>query len=379
VTFYVVEDNQTTVSNVTTAINQDEFDVKVATNLEQAFALISSVGDDDIFSLDSQVPNPGDGERIAEALRKAGKGCLIVWHSSIAPPDPERLGIYACQWPQRQWFEKVQMCAKTWKDKGDIYRYEDKAKYQDLCSKLLTPFVLLHLGLQTVAQDKNGKSNKLSPEEIESCRKGIALLKNKKFEIEKALCDLMGVPHPGKGDCPEPLTQLQKWVNNNNSVLAPLFKRAVRIEKFELLTEEGLNGVLAVIEEFSKIVNRAVDYGERVKKQNSDLRHFLDNAVPRLSGYPETLDEEGCRSVERDLKGLDSTLASVLAPASDEFWTDEIKEAAKSALSMIGKIRKALQQAQSGQDSFFRKNALLDALDQVARLTLPRMPRPKAK
>ncbi len=273
--------------------------------------------------------------------------------------------------------------AETWKA---ILKYisDPKAHSKPACmggltphSRFLTSFVLLHLGLTMEGKEKGSFIKGLIDDDKKCLKAGQDFLSNQ-GKMGEALCEIMGVPHPGKEDCPKPLTQLQEWVRDNHSVLNHLFEWAVGGEQSKSPTKEKLNGALDVIEALSEIVDHAVDYGEQVKK-NSVLRHFLNNAVSRLSGYPKTLDAERCRSLEQEMMKLDSLLASVMAPDSDEFWTDEIKDAAKGAHSIIGEARKALQQTQSRRYPFSQQSVLLGALDQVAGLTLSRVPMSEAK
>lgn len=64
----------------------NEFALEFASTKEEALCKIADITNNDIVSLDSQLPNPEDGEEILAELHLSGKKCLVLWHSEVAVP-----------------------------------------------------------------------------------------------------------------------------------------------------------------------------------------------------------------------------------------------------------------------------------------------------
>ena len=89
-TFLVCEDDQQTMNQFTSLFDissiSDRYVLKFAFNKDNAMKAIYWLQDDDVISLDSQLPDVGDGNAILEALRRRGCNCLALWHSSVSVP-----------------------------------------------------------------------------------------------------------------------------------------------------------------------------------------------------------------------------------------------------------------------------------------------------
>jgi len=122
---YLFEDDINTIDYmVEKAVNRsfNQSNIIIATSLEEALGLISIIKNDDIVSLDSQIPDAGDGVKIAEAIRETDIKCLIVWHSKAKIPDFERLAIYPYSLGDG-WINSVMSYKADWDIKRNIYKY----------------------------------------------------------------------------------------------------------------------------------------------------------------------------------------------------------------------------------------------------------------
>lgn len=245
------------------------------------------------------------------------------------------------------------------------FLYEDTV--DRIRQRLLTPFVLLHLGLQMEKEKKRSFVNEPTDEEKECLRGGEDLLSDQK-KMEQDLCELMGVPHQGKGDGPEPLKQLRQWVDDNNSELGQLFEQAVSGKKFKRLAEQKLNGTLSTIEELSEIVDRAVDYGERVKK-NSSMRHFLKNAVPRLTNYFAGLNKEMRSVLDLEMKDLESSFRTFLAPSAGYDLDAKTRKTSDAAYKAVTVFRDKLDKKGNDQNLVKEIKKLVNQLETIEKLT----------
>ena len=126
---YIFEDNATTANNMKDAAESKGYEVIKAETIHEAFGLIANIQDEDIVSLDSQMPELGDGIKIAEEIRRSGIKCLILWHSSVQAPDSERLGIYLWPMPSQKWIEPNSVCSSDWRIKRDEYSYFGKKSF----------------------------------------------------------------------------------------------------------------------------------------------------------------------------------------------------------------------------------------------------------
>lgn len=79
-----------------------EFHLEFACDREDALGKIATITDDDIVSLDSRLPNQGDGDEILAMIRRNGSKCLALWHSDVAVPKWAEKPDLHC-FPFRQW------------------------------------------------------------------------------------------------------------------------------------------------------------------------------------------------------------------------------------------------------------------------------------
>ncbi len=189
----------------------------IATTYEAAMREADTLGDDDIISLDSRLgQGPNDGRELAERIRVEGKKCLIVWHSSVERPDHKRLGIKHCAWGSIRWLEKVTRYLEEWKKERVNYQYHRKSEAYVLRSQILTPFVLLHLGLQMGDDFFPIDPDKFSADEVNCCKHGKELMENGKLLIEfQKLLDLPSAVEgigPLESQHPKIEGELKGWV-----------------------------------------------------------------------------------------------------------------------------------------------------------------------
>ncbi len=130
------------------ATKQTNYEVITAKRLKRSLSLIKEINDDDIVSLDAQIPNPDDGIKIAEAIRKSGCKCLIVWHSDLKISDTEqrRLGIKICSLPSKEWVSKIEVCNVEWEKQKNDYEYAERQSFSHLIalSLLCQGFLVAH-------------------------------------------------------------------------------------------------------------------------------------------------------------------------------------------------------------------------------------------
>lgn len=245
--------------------------------------------------------------------------------------------------------------------------------------KILTPFVLLYQGIETeqegawsfanALKDKKDivnesqsdqKSNKKNKEKVlESLKRGKEFLSNP-TEIEKRFYELMGISYPVEGEQPDPLVELKHWLKTTKSDLAPLFDQAIGGQTFYGIYNNPkvkLDRILAVINWLKEIIEFADDYGKWQKK-NSSMRHFLKNAITRLTNYTAPLNKELRQSLDREIKDIEEAFQTFRLPSESYEMDQETKNESKSGLEAVRKFRGKLVK---GEDDY----ALMEELKKL--------------
>lgn len=241
-----------------------------------------------------------------------------------------------------------------------------------LRSKILTPFILQHLALQVAEQNRQSALDALSPEEIRCCTGGIDILleNDGRCQIEVDLCEVMGGRYPRSGETiPEPLADLRGWLSTNKQCIVILLKGAVENKRFERLRGSQLDDVLTAIEELSEIVNRAVDYGERLKK-NSSMRHFLKNAIPRLTNYFAGLNTETRGSLDLEMKDIESSFRAFLAPSPGYSLDAKTHKTSEATHKAVIAFRAKLDKKGNDHNLLEELKRLVDQFEVMEKLTL---------
>lgn len=365
---YIFEDNQVTLENIVKVSREVGLETRPVTTLADGMHLIDEIREDDLVTLDSQFPNGGDGQTIANALRAGGSRCLIVWHSSISLPkeEQERLGIRSCKWPSLQWIANVRAFYDLWQQERSCFLHNGKVGSGVIQERLLMPFLILHLVLQLEEEDRAAFLQNLSEEERNCCREGAHLLEEQETLLNpetRNMFNAIGGKFPQTAELLVKETLLhfhEAYGNRIAQLLVGLANGQLAGTARDSSDVRGVELFLNIIEK--KIIGCA----EAVQSLRS-LAHVIANALPRLNNLSSDPTLHLWELLRVELVRLEKGFANLDISLTKECLQIDMKPAFSKAMGQL----EAIKNMSGSSDDQIRQqvHSLVSTLRQVSALT----------
>lgn len=227
---------------------------------------------------------------------------------------------------------------------------------------IIAPFILLHFGLQMEQESTEYIVGQMSEEEKIACGKGSELLQEEGKTLKEEFKKLVGIGGSIAG-VTSPERDLEEFVARYCRPLYQAFRGAVS-KGFYRLEGKSADEVLMGIETFRKILGRGVAW-----RKSRELRHHLQNLVPRLTDYEKPISIDEREELKREMGDLLPKVEVYSISAVRDYFGIDPGTEVETALTIARSLKESVIVGSDDSEILLLRDRLITCLEQIIDLT----------